>query len=182
MDNQNSTLKSILKILESNTNNIPFWHDFFKKNDNKNKLSFSIHLAILVQPYLDYILEGKKTVETRFSKNKIAPYDKIKAGDIILLKKTGGYVFGICYVENAWFYKLDPTSWSEIKENYMESIYAHDPLFWSQRENATYATLIRVSHPSKIEPINWIKQDRRGWVILEEKNILRSLNSWLINQ
>ncbi|MCI9434957.1 MAG: hypothetical protein HFI86_06785 [Bacilli bacterium] len=37
-----------------------------------------IHLGIFSEPYLTYMLEGKKTIESRFSKNKIVPYNKIQ--------------------------------------------------------------------------------------------------------
>ena len=43
------------------------------------------HLAILVQPFLDLILKGEKTIETRFTKVKCPPFQKVKEGDIILL-------------------------------------------------------------------------------------------------
>lgn len=47
------------------------------------------HIAILRQPFFDMILNGTKTIESRFSMNKCAPYNMVKAGDIILLKETG---------------------------------------------------------------------------------------------
>ncbi len=34
------------------------------------------------------MLEGKKTIESRFSKNKIAPYEKIAKDDIVLVRKS----------------------------------------------------------------------------------------------
>ena len=49
---------------------------------------FSVHLAILLEPYLQYILDGTKTVESRFSKNRIAPYNMVEPGDVVLLKKV----------------------------------------------------------------------------------------------
>lgn len=33
-----------------------------------------IHLGIFNEPCLSYMLDRKKTIESRFSKNKIAPY------------------------------------------------------------------------------------------------------------
>lgn len=47
-------------------------------NKDMDKIkSTNIHLGIFSQPYLTYMLEGKKTVESRLSKNKIAPYNQI---------------------------------------------------------------------------------------------------------
>ena len=44
------------------------------------------HLAILRQPFFDMVLNGEKTIESRWSMNKIAPYKKVNIGDEILLK------------------------------------------------------------------------------------------------
>jgi hypothetical protein len=40
----------------------------------------------MVEPYLGYILEGKKTIESRFSKPLIPPYRRVALGDVVLLK------------------------------------------------------------------------------------------------
>ena len=53
-----------------------------------------VHLAIFQQPFLDRILEGKKTIESRFSKVKCSPYGVVDIGDLVLMKKTGGLVLG----------------------------------------------------------------------------------------
>ena len=34
----------------------------------------NVHVAIVNEPFLGYIKNGKKTIESRFTKNKIAPY------------------------------------------------------------------------------------------------------------
>jgi len=59
-----------------------------------NSLKKTIHLAIFIEPYLDLIFKGKKTIESRFSINKILPYHKIQIGDVILLKKSSGKIEG----------------------------------------------------------------------------------------
>src|SRR6266540_3860586 len=47
-----------------------------------------VHLAVMVEPYLSYILQGRKSIESRFSKNAIAPYLQIGPDDLVLLKLT----------------------------------------------------------------------------------------------
>jgi hypothetical protein len=58
---------------------------------------FTLHLAIFREPYLTSIMEGKKTIETRFAKRPCAPYQRISAGDIIVLKRASGGIVGICH-------------------------------------------------------------------------------------
>ena len=63
-------------------------------NDLKKIKNKRLHLGIFSEPYLTYMLEGNKTIESRFSKNKIAPYKKISKEDIVLLKKSSGKIVG----------------------------------------------------------------------------------------
>ena len=127
---------------------------------------FGLHLAILVEPYLKYILDGKKTVESRFSERRIAPYGRVQKDDIILLKRSGGPIVGLCQVANIWYYQLDPESWQEIRNEFTQMLCAQDPAFWEQRENAEFATLMRLRNVHEITPIKYSKSDRRGWVVL----------------
>jgi len=131
----------------------------------------SLHLAIFVEPYLKYILEGRKTVESRFSSNRNTPYQKVQVGDTLLLKRSGGPVVGLCEVANVWFYRLDPKSWDVIKKEFTQELSIQDPTFWEKRQNASYATLMRIRHVCPLSPIRFIKNDRRGWVTLIANNV-----------
>ena len=81
------------------------------------------HLAIFQQPFLELILAGKKTIESRFSQKKIAPYGRINVRDVVLMKKSGGNVLGEFTVKNVLeFEKLNPTKLQEIKVKYGKEI------------------------------------------------------------
>ena len=47
----------------------------------------SLHLGVFSEPYLTYMLDDIKTIESRFSKNKILPYNQISKDDIVIVKK-----------------------------------------------------------------------------------------------
>lgn len=128
--------------------------------------STGIHLAIFVEPYLTYILDGKKTVESRFGKKKQSPYGAVATGDILLLKKSGGAVIGLCEVSDVWFYALDRYSWKKLREEFTVSLCAQDPEFWQQRKLASFATLMQIKSVLSIKPVSYPKTDRRGWVVL----------------
>ena len=140
-----------------------FWDDYLS---GPSFSSAGLHLAVFVEPYLRYLLDGRKTVESRFSVNRIAPYQSARVGDIVLLKRTGGPIVGLCRIAAVWFYCLDPSTWASIKGKFTEALCAQDPTFWHQRASASFATLMRVSDVRAIEPIYHPKRDRRGWVIL----------------
>ena len=148
----------------------PGWQHRLTDILTTSKTPRAIHLAIFVEPYLTYFLDGRKTVESRFSVHRCAPYRCIEKGDVVLLKRSGGPVVGICQVSHAWFYRLDPKTWSNIKAEFTEALCAQDPQFWIERQRASFATLMQVEHLRSIDPIKWPKEDQRGWVVLRARS------------
>ena len=130
--------------------------------------SASLHLAILVEPYLSLLLQGKKTVESRFSKTRIAPYGRVHDGDALLLKRTSGPVLGVCEVRQVWSYRLAETVKKDIRTVFDDSLCADDD-FWEVRKSACFATLILVGRVIEFEPFSVAKRDRRGWIVLSER-------------
>lgn len=127
-----------------------------------------LHLAVFVEPYLQYVLDGKKTVESRFGIHRRPPFGHVREGDILLLKKSGGPVTGVCLVGQVWFYELDPKSWRKIKQEFAVSLCAQDPEFWHQRKAASFATLMLIKEVHTVAPFDIPKKDRRGWVMLND--------------
>jgi hypothetical protein len=146
----------------------PFWRERLAGLAGGRAVAFSVHLAVFVEPFLGYILDGSKTVESRFSVNRCAPFGKVNQGDAVLLKRAGGPVVGIMQVRSVWSYQLGESSWRFIREQFAEALRAQDPEFWADRREAFYATLMLVDHVLPIEPIRWEKADRRGWVVVRK--------------
>jgi hypothetical protein len=146
---------------------VPYWGDLFESLGSLNDLRIGIHLAIFVEPYLEFVLEGRKTVESRFSVHRVAPYRQVKENDVIFLKRAGGPIVGICEVTNTWFYKLGPDTFEEIAERFGRAICPIDDQFWTDRRHTEYATLIKLGRVHRIEPLIFPKKDRRGWVVLK---------------
>ena len=124
------------------------------------------HLVVFSEPFLTFVLTGRKRVESRFGIRRIAPYGKIAVGDTILIKRSGGPVVGICAVSRVWFYKLEGGSWDKLRQEYSEALCADDPDFWKARRSASYATLMELAWPRAIRPATVEKKDRRGWAVL----------------
>jgi len=125
-----------------------------------------VHLAILVEPYLGLILEGKKTVESRFGVQRCAPHGQVAPHDIILLKRVSGPVVGICRVRETWFFDLKRTTIDALRARFSRPLCAEDPAFWAERAHTTLATLMSIDLVMSIDPIDVAKRDRRGWVTL----------------
>jgi hypothetical protein len=144
-----------------------FWEDYLGRIVSNDHAPYSLHLAVMVEPFLQFVLSGRKTVESRFSVNRCAPYGQVEDGDVILLKRTGGPIVGLCQVSERWLYQLDPGSWDFIREKFAKALCADSSGFWKDRENALFATLMRVRNVRKIAPVKIEKRDRRGWVVLQ---------------
>jgi membrane-associated protease RseP (regulator of RpoE activity) len=126
-----------------------------------------IHLAVFVAPFLGYVLDGSKTVESRFSVNRTPPYGKVCQGDVILLKQSGGPVVGLARVQTVWSYHLDEESLRFIRERFASALCAQDPGFWKGKVSAAFATLMAIHQVLAVEDIAWEKRDRRGWVVVQ---------------
>jgi hypothetical protein len=124
-----------------------------------------MHIACMVEPFLGYILEGKKTIESRFSKPLIAPYQRAAVGDVVLLK-AGPIVasFRTAWVE---FIELNRQQRTRLVADYSEAICA-DEAFWEARTDKRFATLLGISEVRRLTPLKVDKQDRRGWMVLRD--------------
>jgi hypothetical protein len=125
-----------------------------------------IHLAVFVEPYLEYLLEGKKTIESRFSINRTAPFEQVQVGDLIVVKKAAGPIRAVCRVANVWFYRLDPNTWSEITQ-YAEALCMDSSPFWQKKSAASFATLMEVQDVHRLSEFGISKADPRSWVTLK---------------
>ena len=160
---------SLVETVQSSVQGDPFWEGYLRHVIAPHMVRCSLHLAILVEPYLQFILEGRKTVESRFSVRRCAPYESVQRGDIVFLKRSSGPIVGLCQIADAWFYRLDPDSWSMIRKEFTQALCAQDPSFWQARRHATFATLMRLQHVRTLSPLPYAKRDRRGWVILQRR-------------
>lgn len=148
-----------------------YWKNYLQDVLSDRKSNVGVHLAIFIEPFLSFILSGKKTVESRFGKRKQSPYNNILPGDILLLKKTGGPVVGLCEVSNVWFYELDSNSLEFLRDEFSVSLCAQDPEFWKQRKSASFATLMQIKSVIQFPPVPFSKTDRRGWVVLRRPTV-----------
>jgi len=129
------------------------------------------HLAIFNPPFLDLILEGRKTIEARFSKVRCAPHGAVHEGDMVFMKESGGLVKGSFVVARVEIFEdLNLEKLKELEESYGGPLCSNaDPEYWQRRRASKYATLMYVAEPTRFErPFPFLKKDRRGWLVLEQ--------------
>lgn len=146
----------------------PQWRRLLAPYDPYQAPPTSLHLAVLVEPYLTYLLDGRKTIESRFTIHPRPPYRRVLAGDLLLLKRSAGPIVGACRAAAVWDYQLDPDSWTHIRHGFAAALCAQDG-FWDERAHAAYATLIRVEQVQHLPALPLGKRDRRGWVVIADR-------------
>lgn len=163
------------KILERLLTCVPSrsgWHRRLLRQIEAKEVTVGVHLAIFVEPYLTAVLEGRKTIESRFAVTRRPPYNCIEPDDYILLKKSGGPVMGLALARSTQFYQLSPVVLADIRQRFARQLFAQDDLFWIDRADKQYATLIGLEDPIAIVPITIPKRDRQGWVTYDRKQRL----------
>jgi hypothetical protein len=161
--------EALLRALEERLSNQPFWRERTRACFEKSS-PHALHLAILHEPYLGLILAGRKTIESRFSVNRIAPYQVAQRDDLVLLKRSSGPVKGLCLLADPVYYNLDAASWREIPRRFAAQICPRGPDFWAARRRARYASLLPIKAVLEIPTLNLKKSDRRGWVVVTSRD------------
>ncbi|QMW05414.1 ASCH domain-containing protein [Spirosoma foliorum] len=155
----------LITVLHNNLHSNNFWSTRIEQLTQDQ--SIKIHLGIFVEPFLQYIFEGRKTVESRFSINKTAPYDKVNVGDVLLLKRSGGPIIGLCQISQIWSYQLTPSLFKQIQRTFSSALCVEGSDFWQRKKESQYATLMAIDEIACLDSYLYIdKRDRRGWVIL----------------
>lgn len=131
------------------------------------------HLAIFSKSAIAQLFAGKKTIETRFSRHKIAPFAEVSVGDVVYIKPPGEAVVGQFLVAKVLFLEgIDRKDWDLLKTHYGDKISLgskeEDAKYFINKETSRFATIIFIDQLEKFitSPIKISKQDRRGWVVL----------------
>src|SRR5215211_5664822 len=111
------------------------------------------HLVILRPPYLDMILSGEKTVESRLSRRRHPAATRCRPGDVLYLKRTGGDIEGRARVARVDIYAgLDADGLRALAEEWAGRVAACEPDDWYQRmkQDATHALFFTLAEVERI--------------------------------
>lgn len=127
------------------------------------------HLAIVNKQTAEAILGGIKTIETRFSLHKIAPFGVISAGDLVYIKPSGEEIIGQFRVKKVFFFDgLDLSDLSYLRDLYGKEIVAEEE-YWEKKKDSRYGTIIFIGDSERFitSPLKIKKSDQRGWMVLD---------------
>lgn len=124
------------------------------------------HLAVMRQPLYNMVLSGEKTIESRWTLNKCAPYNKIAIGDKIWFKEVGKPITAKAEVEKVKFFELTPELADKIKIEFGDKIGTSKFENWENYKQKKFLTLIWLKNVTKVTPIKINKKSRTAWVVL----------------
>ncbi len=108
--------------------------------------------------FLEKIVEGSKKIESRWLKFKRAPWDKIKPGETVFFKNSGGPVSAKAKAGRViQFSDLNPRAVLEILKKYGKDIgigTEEIPEFYSRFKDKKYCVLIYLKSARKIKPFS----------------------------
>ena len=138
-------------------------------------MEWKCHLAILSPGLIELILDGSKTIESRFSKVRCAPFGKVNEGDVVFMKESSGLVKGAFRVgkvetfENLTTGQICDLFYKEYREQIFTSAVSAEmrqpPEKWL---TAKHATLIHIAETLEYHtPFSIDKTDRRAWIVYD---------------
>jgi ASC-1-like (ASCH) protein len=126
----------------------------------------SYHLVILKKPYLDAILQGRKTVESRFYLTKQKWLSLIAPGDKLFLKASSGPVMATALVASMKIFdNLTAPQIKQLHSQYNQQILG-DEQYWQDKMNSRFGILVWLKDVRPIAPRFIKKADWRAWVVL----------------
>jgi ASC-1-like (ASCH) protein len=140
------------------------------------------HVAIMRKSWglLPKILDGSKVIESRWYKNKSAPWGKVNVGDSIYFKNSGEPVTVKAQVTDVkLFENLTHDKVEKILEEYAEldGIEKKDiPYYSTLFKDKNYCLLIYLENIQEIEPFNINKKGfgaMAAWISVSKIDIVR---------
>ena len=128
----------------------------------------AVHVAILKREYVEMILRGQKTVESRLTKTRRDPFGTITPGERIYFKISAGPFAATAVAEAVACYdELTPTRLEKLKAKYNGGVCGPDA-YWEMKRDSRYATFIALR---QVEPVSsgpaYTPSQWRAWFRLE---------------
>lgn len=128
-----------------------------------------LHVAILKPGYIDAILDGRKTIESRLTRTKQTPYGQVVTGERVYLKASGGPFMATAIAGGVMnFEGLDPAGVKQLRTQYGGPI-CGDEAYWKAKRDSRSATLIELT---EVRPISigppYKPAHMKAWYVLDE--------------
>lgn len=127
------------------------------------------HVAIVHAWVAEAILEGRKTIESRFGKDRRPPFGRLSRGDTIYFRVAGGGYAAKCRVKRVESHQYaTPDLVADIEARHREHI-GGDDRYWSAARRARCITLAHLHRVEAIDEgpdLDRQRGDRRAWFVI----------------
>ena len=128
------------------------------------------HVAIVHPWVAEALLAGEKTVESRFSRDRRPPFDRVVRGDTVYFRVTGGGYAVRAVVDRVECHEaLTPAQVEQI-ESELRSRIGGDDAYWESARAARCATLVHLRDCIGVETGPQRDRqpgERRAWCVRE---------------
>lgn len=139
------------------------------------------HLAIMNPKFgfIEKIVNCSKTIESRWYKNRIAPWDRINKGDRVYFKDSGKQVTAVADVSKViQFEGLNRDIFSEIVSKYGDDIGLIDRSYSGYYKSKNYVVLIGLTNARYLKEPFDIDKTGYGtgcaWIIVDNIDDIRA--------
>jgi hypothetical protein len=123
-----------------------------------------LHLAVMTGPFLDMIIAGRKTVESRFHRQRRTPLFTAKPGDVVVFRQSGRPASVAAILGDTYYLDIAESGIDQIRATWAPRIGCDDDDFWAARADARWVSLLLLDSVFSIPPQPLHKRDRQAWV------------------
>ena len=97
-----------------------------------------LHLAVMTGPFLDLIIAGRKTVESRFHRQRRTPLFTAKPGDVVVFRQSGRPASVAAILGDTYYLDMAESGIDQIRATWAQRIGCDDDDFWAARVDARW--------------------------------------------
>jgi len=137
------------------------------------------HIAIMNKSWklIPKILDGSKTIESRWYVNRVKPWNSINPGDHIYFKNSGEPITASAEVSKVLqLDNLDKTKFTEIMKEYADNIQLLSREYNEYYQSQNYCILIFLKDAKPLQPFNVSKKgfgSACAWMCVENINDIK---------
>ncbi len=123
------------------------------------------HIAIIAPAVARRLLDGTKTIESRFSRTRRPPFGCVGAGDRVVFKLSGGPCVVDARVRRVQeFTNLTPRSVNSLRRRW-NALVAADQAYWRRRLGCRFGVLVWLESVRPIRGVRRVpRQFGNGWI------------------
>jgi hypothetical protein len=115
-------------------------------------------------PFLNLIVAGRKTVESRFHRQRRTPLFSAKPGDVVIFRQSGRPASVAAVLGDTYYLEIAEFGIDQIRATWAPRIGCDDDDFWAARSDARWVSLLLLDSVFSIPPQPLYKRDRQAWV------------------